>query len=103
MDGYHDAIMSIEAIQHQLDEHKRMIVAQRDELEELRRSNHILRNNLSAVEESTAKVMADRERLQRRVTELEATNKRLVDMLWGRRSERRVADPNQLLLPGSED
>ena len=38
------------------------------------------------------------EGLETRVAELEATNKRLVDMVWGRRSERRKDSPGQLPL-----
>jgi len=33
--------------------------------------------------------------LEQRVAELEAANQQLTNMLWGRRSERRVFDPNQ--------
>ena len=33
--------------------------------------------------------------LRQRVAELEAANRRLVDMLWGRRSERRVESADQ--------
>jgi transposase len=47
--------------------------------------------------------------LQKRVAELEVANKRLVDMLWGRRSERRSDSPDQMQLafavepPGAEE
>ncbi len=44
---------------------------------------------------STQALIEDRSKLQQRVEELEAINQRLVDMLWGRRSERRMDDPNQ--------
>jgi hypothetical protein len=37
----------------------------------------------------------DREALRQRVAELEVSNNRLVDMLWGRRSERRSESPDQ--------
>jgi len=44
---------------------------------------------------STQTLIDDREKLQYRVEELEAVNRRLVDMLWGRLAERRIDDPNQ--------
>lgn len=47
---------------------------------------------------STQTLIDDRDKLQRRVEELEAVNVRLVDMLWGRRTERRIDDPNQQVL-----
>ena len=56
---------------------------------------------------ATQTVVEDRDRLAKRIEELEAINKRLTDMLWGRRSERREFDPNQGQLfsdePSSED
>jgi chromosome segregation ATPase len=58
-----------------------------------------LRSDVSALEEATQKIVDDRDRLQARVAELQVTNKRLVDMLWGRRSERRVPDSGAPLLP----
>lgn len=56
-----------------------------------------------ALAESTRLLMTDREALQLRVSELEATNKRLVDMLWGRRSERRTDNPQSPLLKFGDD
>ncbi len=44
---------------------------------------------------STQTLIDNRDKLKLRVDELEAINKRLVDMLWGRRTERRIHDPNQ--------
>ena len=49
-----------------------------------------LKTDYVALVDSTHVLMADRDALKLRVAELEATNKRLVDMLWGRRSERRT-------------
>jgi len=72
-------------------------------IEELTRENAALCADHEALLESTAKVVADRDRLQQRVAELEVCNRRLVDMLWGRRSERRQYDPDQLLLPAASD
>ena len=48
-----------------------------------------LKTNYLTLAESTKVMMADRDSLKQRVLELEAANKRLTDMLWGRRSERR--------------
>ena len=62
-----------------------------------------LRHDHEALVASTQTLMADREQLQRRVAELEAINQRLVDMLWGRRSERREFSPDQLLLDFPEE
>ena len=49
-----------------------------------------LRSDHSALAESTRVMMADREKMRERISELEAVNRRLTDMLWGRRSERRT-------------
>lgn len=56
-----------------------------------------LRCDYEALLHSTKTLVADRERLQNRVAELEAADKKLTDMLWGRRSERRE-DSDQLKL-----
>ena len=77
--------------------------------EELREQNAALRQELDtqrhdyeAILTSTQTLIEDRDKLQRRVDELEAVNQRLVDMLWGRRSERRVPSPDQLSLDFGE-
>ncbi len=64
----------------------------------LRQQLETQRHDYEALVASTQTLMADREQLQRREAELEAINQRLVDMLWGRRSERRACSPDQLLL-----
>jgi phosphoenolpyruvate-protein kinase (PTS system EI component) len=51
-----------------------------------------------ALLKATQTLIADRDQLANRVQELEAITKRLTDMLWGRRSEQRGFDPNQLEL-----
>lgn len=66
--------------------------------EELRGTIDSLRSDHEALLDATRKVMEDRDRLQQRVEQLEAVNKRLTDMLWGRRSERRPDSPGQGLL-----
>jgi len=66
--------------------------------EELRRTNDALRNDHASLLNSTQTLIEDRQKLQQRMAELEAANKQLVDMLWGRRSERRTISPDQLSL-----
>ena len=48
-----------------------------------------------ALVDATKALREDRDALGRRAVELEAVNARLVDMLWGRRSERRRESPGQ--------
>jgi len=62
-----------------------------------------LRRDYEALIDGTRIISDDREALRRRVAELEAANNRLVDMLWGRRSERRSDSPDQLHLSFAED
>ena len=45
--------------------------------------------------DATRIITDERDALRQRVAELEAANNRLVDMLWGRRSERRSESPDQ--------
>lgn len=59
-----------------------------------------LRADYEALLASTQTLIADRDRVQRRVVELEASNAKLTNMLWGRRSERRYDDQEQPLLDG---
>ena len=70
----------------------------------LQSQNAQLQSDYQALLASTQTLMKDRELLERRMAELEAINKRLTDMLWGRRTERRDVNPDQLLLglPGDE-
>jgi transposase len=62
-----------------------------------------LRDNYEALLDATRVITDDREALRLRVVELEASNKRLVDMLWGRRSERRAESPDQQHLNFGDD
>ena len=62
-----------------------------------------LRGNYEALLDATRVITDDREALRLRVVELEASNKRLVDMLWGRRSERRTDSPDQQHLDFGDD
>ena len=54
-----------------------------------------LRRDYEALVDATRIITGDRDALRQRVAELEAANNRLVDMLWGRRSERRSESPDQ--------
>jgi len=54
-----------------------------------------LRRDYEALVDATRVITDDRDALRQRVAELEAANNRLVDMLWGRRSERRSESPDQ--------
>lgn len=55
----------------------------------------VLRRDYEALVDATRVITEDRDALRRRVAELAAANNRLVDMLWGRRSERRSDSPGQ--------
>jgi transposase len=64
-------------------------------LEEIRQEHQTLRRDHEALVEAAGVITADRDALRARVAELEAANHRLVDMLWGRRSERRRESSGQ--------
>jgi len=75
----------------------------RDENAALRQDLETQRHDYEALLTSTQTLIEDRDKLQQRVDELEAIHQRLVDMLWGRRSERRVPSPDQLSLDFGDD
>lgn len=54
-----------------------------------------LRRDYEALVDATRVLTDERDGLLKRAAELEAANGRLVDMLWGRRSERRRESPDQ--------
>jgi transposase len=54
-----------------------------------------LRHDYEALVDAAQVITRDRDALRERVAELEASCNRLVDMLWGRRSERRTESPDQ--------
>ena len=56
------------------------------------------RHDYAALADASQVLIRQRDTLQERIAELEAVNKRLVDMVWGRRSERRKDSPGQLPL-----
>jgi transposase len=57
-----------------------------------------LRRDYEALIDATQIISNERNVQRRRIAELETANNRLVDMLWGRRSERRTESPDQLAL-----
>ena len=57
-----------------------------------------LRRDYEALADATRIITDERDAQGRRIAELETANNRLVDMLWGRRSERRTESPDQLSL-----
>jgi transposase len=61
------------------------------------------RRDYDALVDATCIIAADRDALRQRAAELEAANNRLVDMLWGRRSERRSESPDQRQLNFSDE
>jgi transposase len=64
-------------------------------LDPLLESQQALRRDYESLVDATRTVSEERESLRKRVAELEAINQRMVDMLWGRRSERRSESPDQ--------
>ena len=79
------------------------LAAMRADYERLSKELPAVRGDYEALVDATRGLTEDRESLRRRVAELEAVNKRLTDMLWGRRSERRTESPDQLHLTFPND
>jgi len=77
---------------------ERELASLRDSLEQVAQGQQTLRRDYEALVDATQAISGERDALRQRVAEVEAANRRLVDMLWGRRSERRVesADQGQL-------
>jgi transposase len=65
------------------------------EVASLRAEFASLRRDYETLVEATGVLARERDALRQRVAEVEAVNSRLVDMLWGRRSERRSESPDQ--------
>jgi transposase len=61
------------------------------------------RHDYEALAGATLVITSERDSLRQRVAELEASTNRLVDMLWGRRSERRSESPDQQHLKFGDD
>jgi transposase len=73
------------------------------ELASLRVEFSAFRRDYEALVGATRTITDDRDALRQRVSELEASNKRLIDMLWGRRSERRAESSDQQHLNFGDD
>ena len=84
-----------EALQQQSQALREELAALRAAVDPLVQSQQALRRDYEALVEATRTLSQERDALRQRVAELEAMNHRLVDMLWGRRSERRSASPDQ--------
>ncbi len=67
----------------------------RASFEQILQEHQVLRRDHEALVDATRIITSERDALRQRAAELEAANKRLVDMLWGRRSERRGESPDQ--------
>ena len=67
----------------------------RASLEQVLQGQETFHHDYEALVEAARVVTTQRDALHERVAELEATNRRLVDMLWGRRSERRSESADQ--------
>jgi chromosome segregation ATPase len=57
-----------------------------------------LNSQYLALSQSVNTLVAERDALKQKVVELEVVNKKLTDMLWGRRSERRLGNSLSPLL-----
>lgn len=69
----------------------------------LLREHNALNTQYLALSQSINTLVAERDTLKQKVVELEAVNKKLTDMLWGRRSERRVGTSISPLLDFGDD
>lgn len=82
---------------------RRELAAVRASQDHLQEEFGSLRRDYEALIDAARTITDDRESLRRRVVELEAANNRMVDMLWGRRSERRSDSPDQQHLNFSDE
>jgi transposase len=110
-------MMTLAQMQEAITKLTQEFVSLRNENEALRRENEALRmdndsiralsttthNQYLALAESTKLLIAERDELKKRVSELEAVNKKLTDMLWGRRSERRIGNNETPFLDFGDD
>ena len=85
-------------LQQRLQESERRNEALQNEVAALRAEFATFRHDYGALIDAARVLTGERDLLQKRVAELEVVNKRLVDMLWGRRSERRSDSPDQMQL-----
>ena len=73
----------------------REVASLRSTLDHVLQEFAAFRRDHEALVDATRIIIAERDALRQRVAELESANRRLVDMLWGRRSERRNDSPDQ--------
>ena len=74
---------------------QRELVSLRASVEQVVQGQQTLHHDYDTLVDATRTITGERDLLRQRVAELEATNRRLVDMLWGRRSERRSESADQ--------
>jgi transposase len=74
---------------------QRELLSLRAALEPVVQSQQTIHHDYEALVDAARTVAQERDTLRQRVAELEAANRRLVDMLWGRRSERRSESADQ--------
>ena len=85
-------------LQQRLRESEQRNETLQNEIASLRAEFATFRHDYEALADATRVLVGERDLLQKRVAELEVTNNRLTDMLWGRRSERRSDSPDQMQL-----
>jgi transposase len=73
----------------------REVASLRATLDQVLKDFGAFRRDYEALVDATRIITEERDALRQRVAELETANKRLVDMLWGRRTERRSDSPDQ--------
>lgn len=91
------------ALLEQLRESERRNEELRQSQQEMLQELQALRRDHESLVDATRALVDERDAFRERVAELEATNNRLVDMLWGRRSERRSESPGQQHLNFGDD
>jgi len=91
------------ALLEQLRESERRNEALQQAQQQMLQELQALRRDHEALVDATRALVDERDAFRERVAELEATNNRLVDMLWGRRSERRRESPGQQHLNFGDD
>jgi transposase len=87
--------MDVARLLEQVRESERRNEELRASLQQTVQELQALRRDHEALVEATHGLVRERDALRDRVAELEASNHRLIDMLWGRRSERRSESPGQ--------
>jgi transposase len=84
-----------EALLRQNEALREELASLRAALDPIVQSQQVFRRDYQSLVDATRTLAQQRDALQQRIAELEAMNRRLVDMLWGRRSERRSESSEQ--------